>query len=124
MMEQLGMIWLDYMFNYYDASRVIMYRENGELSRQTIDSERLRGVIFSCTVDAGASAYWSEISAVTTLDMLLKSGHISFIQYLERIPEGIIPRKNELIEQTKAELEKIQNERMTNNEGPQTDTPR
>lgn len=123
MMEQLGMIWLDYIFNYYDASRAVVYRENGSVISAVIDSEKLSDVLFSCTVDAGASAYWSEISAVTTLDMLLKSGHISFVQYLERIPDNIIPRKNELMEQAKASLEKIQNERMIQNEGNGQESP-
>ena len=106
MIEQLGMIWLDYMFN---------------VIKETLDTERLKGALFSCAIDAGASAYWSEISAVSTLDMLLRGGHISFVQYLERIPDGIIPRKNELIEQIKNNIQNLQNERMNEIEKQQSD---
>lgn len=111
MVEELGMIWLDYIFSYYDSSRVLMYRENGELVRQTLDMDKLRDALFSCVIDVGTSSYWSEISAVNTLDMLLKSGHISFVQYLERLPDGIIPKKKELIEETKEILAAKQSER-------------
>ena len=98
-------------FSYYDSSRVLMYRENGELVRQTLDMDKLRDALFSCVIDVGTSSYWSEISAVNTLDMLLKSGHISFVQYLERLPDGIIPKKKELIEETKEILAAKQSER-------------
>ncbi len=114
--EQLGMIWLDYMLNYYDSSRIITYREKGEVMHGTLDTDSLKNVLFSCVIDAGASAYWSEISAVNTLDMLLSKGHISFVQYLERLPDGIIPKKRELIEETKQILAETQPER-TQNDG-------
>ena len=113
------MIWLDYIFNYYDSSRILLYTSGGEKAEETLDIEQLKNAVFSCTIDAGASAYWSEITAVSTLDTLLKSGHINFVQYLERMPEGIIPRKNELIEQTKENFEKINYERTNQNDRQQ-----
>jgi len=96
---RLGMIWLDFIVNYYDASRILLYRpsDGGELLGATLDSLAMKKLIFDCRVDAGASSYWSELTAVTTLDNLLKMGNITFKQYLERLPDGLIPQKNELI---------------------------
>jgi hypothetical protein len=52
----------------------------------------------------GASGWWSEVTAVNTLDNLLKMGLINTKQYLERLPENIIPRKKELIESIQTEV--------------------
>ena len=50
----------------------------------------------------GASSYYSEIAAIQTLDNLLTGGHISALQYLERIPDGYIPARRALINEMKA----------------------
>ena len=64
--------------------------------------------MFDCEVDAGASSYWSEISALNTLDNLLINGKIDTIQYLERIPDELIPKKDALIAEIKAAVEQLQ----------------
>lgn len=48
-------------------------------------------------LDVGASSYYSEIASMQTLDNLLRDGHISILQYLERIPDGYIPARRALI---------------------------
>ena len=53
-------------------------------------------------MDVGAGSYWSEISALNTLDNLLSMGRISTVQYLERIPDGLIPDKDRLIKELAA----------------------
>ena len=100
------MIWLDFIFHYYDQNRVMLFREKGELLGGTVSSEELENILFSCTSQAGASSHWSEIAQVSTLDRLLASGIISFAQYLERVPDGYIPAKEDLLEDVrKRELE-------------------
>lgn len=97
-LERLGMIWLDFIFHYYDHNRVMLFREKGELLGGTVSPEELENILFSCTSQAGASSHWSEIAQVSTLDRLLTSGTISFSQYLERVPDGYIPGKEDLLE--------------------------
>ena len=101
MVEDLGMIWLDFILRYYDASRVMLYRKKGELAGSTLPLPELENVLFSCSVEAGASSYWSEIATVSTLDKLLQMGAIRFSQYLERLPEGYITKKEELLEEAR-----------------------
>ncbi len=96
--EDIGLIWLDFMFSYYDDRRLVA-SENGF---ESFSLSKYKDSLFSCRVDVGASSYWSEISALNTLDSLLKLGKISTVQYLERIPEGIIPEKQKLIEEIRA----------------------
>ena len=52
----------------------------------------------SIKLDVGASSYWSEIASMQTLDNLLMQKQITLVEYLERVPEGYIPKKQELIE--------------------------
>ena len=52
-------------------------------------------------IDVGPSSYWSEITAIQTLDNLLNGAKIDFIQYLERLPDGVIPKKDDLIMEVK-----------------------
>ena len=97
------MIWLDFILEFYDADRVMLFREKGELLGGTIRPKEMKNILFSCTTQAGASSHWSEIAQITTLDHLLTSGNIRFSQYLERIPDGYISKREELLEEVKQE---------------------
>lgn len=52
--------------------------------------------------DVGASSYWSEMANMQTLDNLLMNKHITLKQYLERLPNGYISKKQELIRDIEA----------------------
>lgn len=95
--EDLGLIWLEFMIAYYDEFRMVPTGE-GNWTNFSVKG-KVSGMIRSCRVDVGASTQWSEISALNTLDNLLSGGHITLKQYLERIPDGIVPKKTELIEE-------------------------
>ena len=56
-------------------------------------------------LDVGASAYWSEIASMQTLDNLLKLGQIDLVDYLERIPDGYVAKRQELLSKYKLRLE-------------------
>ncbi len=100
--EDIGLIWLDFMFSYYDDERLVATLDGSDESFTRFDMSVWKDALFSCKVDVGASSYWSEISALNTLDRLLELGRINTIQYLERIPDGIIPEKEKLIEEIKS----------------------
>lgn len=97
--EDIGLIWLDFMLSCYDDRRLVAV---GEDEYESFSLSSIKDSLFACRVDVGASSYWSEISALNTLDSLLKLGRISTVQYLERIPEGLIPDKERLIEELRA----------------------
>ena len=52
--------------------------------------------------DVGESTYYSEIAMTQPLDNLRREGAMDLIQYLERVPDKLIPRKAELIAELKA----------------------
>jgi len=67
-----------------------------------VDFSLLRKVGVRLKLDVGTSSYWSEIAAVQTLDNLMAAGKIDMADYLERLPEGYIARKEELLQKLRA----------------------
>ena len=65
------------------------------------DFSVLKKIPMAMRLDVGASSYCSEIASIQTLDNLLKMGRISTTQYLERIPDGYIPARRELVQEMK-----------------------
>ncbi len=113
--EDIGLIWLDFMFSYYDDKRLVAVSKNGANEYTSFSLSAFKESVFDCKVDVGASSYWSEVSALNTLDSLLKLGKISTTQYLERIPDGLVPDKNKLIEEIRY-AESAQQEGMVTSE--------
>jgi len=99
LIEDLGLIWLDFMINKYDIERKISYKQGDVTQVGTFNGSQYKDVPFKLKIDVGPSSYWSEITSLQTLDNLLAQQKISFIQYLERIPNGILPKKQELIDE-------------------------
>ena len=97
--EEIGLIWLDFVFAYYDDLRLI---ETGDEGYDALPLSRYKHCLFNCRVEAGSAGYWSEIATLNTLNTLLQSGNITMAQYLERIPEKLIPKKDELLEEIKS----------------------
>ncbi len=97
--EDIGLIWLDFMFTYYDDKRLVATLNDGAEAFEAFSMSEFRDNLINCKVDVGASSYWSEISSLNTLDNLLSLGRISTVQYLERIPVGLIPDRDKLIEE-------------------------
>ncbi len=94
--EDIGTCWLDFIFAYYDDKRLMKLNED---EYRTVPLSRYKNCLFDCRVDAGGAGYWSEIASLNTLDALLTAGKISMKQYLERVPETLIPKKAELLEE-------------------------
>lgn len=99
LVEDVGLIWLDFIKNFYKAGRMIPVMSGGQRIFVPLPDDVLDEYTMSLRVDVGPSTMWSEIQVLQTLDNLLKGGQISFAQYLERMPDGHIPQKEELIAQ-------------------------
>jgi hypothetical protein len=88
-LEELGKIYIDFMGVCYGKRKT---------ARGKFDFAQLRELRVSLKLDVGSSSYWSEIAAMQTLDNLMARGYISLEDYLERIPDGYVPGKQELLE--------------------------
>jgi len=84
------------------------------------DGERYKDFIVSVKVDVGASTLWSEAQSIRTLDNLFDRQIIDSVQYLKRIPKGIIPDVTGLIKEMQSANETIA-EQTANGNTPQED---
>ncbi len=114
-LEELGYVWLDLMRAYYGVRYVDMPTPDElrqaaaaqgmavpERMLQPFDFSSLDELSLSLKLDVGGSAYWSEIAQMNTLDNLLLQGHISIVDYLERLPNGYLAKQQDLIDSIKA----------------------
>lgn len=111
--EDMGRIFMDFMGAYYGERFVEvpvpeqigdMRYEIGDRPSTVVvpfDFSALLGIPCSVELDVGASSYWSEIASMQTLDNLLMNGHISVVDYLERLPAGQIADREGLIAKLK-----------------------
>ncbi len=100
--EDIGLIWLDFIKQYYRAGRMIPLEQEGQRIFIPIADDVLDAYTLRLKVDVGPSTMWSEVQVVQTLDNLLKGKEISFRQYLERVPDGHIPMREELLDEVKS----------------------
>lgn len=111
-LEDLAFVYLDMMRVYYGKRYVqVKMLSKTQQANQPLgmslpeqdfnvvfDFAILNEVPLSLKVDVGASSYWSEIATVQTLDNLLMQKVITLDEYLERLPEGFVSMKQELID--------------------------
>lgn len=128
--EDIGTILPDMMATYYGVRPVVVEREMEEIEmdgagapmldpvtgrmmttkavrrvKEDFDFSRLKHISLDMRIDVGASTYFSEIAMTQTLDNLRRDGTLDMVQYLERLPDKLIPRKRELLEQLRTRSE-------------------
>lgn len=94
--EDCGRIIIDMMATNYGIRPVVMQQDDDRVVEE-FDFSKLKGMWLNIKADVGAASYFSEIASIQTLDNLLNAGRIEFIDYLKRIPDELIPQKQELI---------------------------
>ena len=127
--EDVGVILLDIVGTNYGERPVIVDREfkepvigptgaplidpaTGMMRTQTImrkivetfDFSQLKHISLNMRTDVGATTYFSEIAMTQTLDNLRRDGTLDVIQYLERLPDKLIPKKQELIDELRGRI--------------------
>ena len=70
------------------------------VTRKTVeyfDFSQFKHLFLNLRADVGATTYFSEIAMTQTLDNLRRDGTLDVIQYLERLPDRLVPKKEELL---------------------------
>ena len=117
--ESLGRIFIDHMRVFY-GTRYVQVNMNIKQEQMPLgiqipnqdfnrafDFYILKEIPVSIQLDVGASSYWSEIATQQTLDNLLMQDKIDLVDYLERIPNGYVTKKQELIEKIKGQMQTV-----------------
>jgi len=103
--EDLADVWMEMMCEHYVDGRPICYIDGDQNFVDSIDFARLRRETLRASVDIGTSSRFSQTALINTLDNLLREEKITFVQYLERLPEGIITNKAALLNEVRSNAE-------------------
>ena len=98
--EDVARIWADFWITMY-GRRSIKINDGGSIKYIVFDADRYKDLVITAKIDVGASTLWSEAVSIANLGNLLSGQMISFIEYLERIPKGLIPDVSGLINSRK-----------------------
>lgn len=109
-LEDAGRIFIDIMSVRYGTRMVEVAMDMDEIGEQPLGMELqkqnfthpfdfsiLKQIPLTIEQEVGASSYWSEMASMQTLDNLLMNNLITPEQYIERLPEGYISKKQELL---------------------------
>ena len=114
-LEDAGRIWIDIMSVRYGIRMVEMSMDIDKAGEQPLgmnlpqqtftqpfDFSTLKEIPLTIEQEVGASSYWSEMASMQTLDNLLMNQLITPEQYIERLPNGYINKKQELLDDFRA----------------------
>lgn len=102
--EDIARIWCDFWMHLY-GERMLKVSDDSGTYYVRFEPSRYENLLITARIDVGSSPIWSVAATISTLNNLFAAGIIDKVQFLERIPDGIIDKKNELIEQARAEAE-------------------
>lgn len=91
-LEQMACIWADMTLAYCPDGRPLRTGEG----YSKIFPSRLHSLLLSAKIDICDSARYSASGTQSVLDRLLDGGHITLAEYLERLPEGLVPDRHSL----------------------------
>lgn len=97
MLEDFARNWLDMAAVCGTVPRWIDVRDGQSRKPVFFDAAALRKKYWTVRIDAGPSTMWSEINSVSTLGNLYNAGVINARQYLERLPDGYLPMRENLL---------------------------
>lgn len=105
--EDIARIWVDFWLHLYGNRRLRVEDRDG-VYYMSFDPKRYENLILTARIDVGSSPIWSIPTTISMIDGLYANQLISKVQYLERIPDGIIPDKTGLLREAREELKMAQ----------------
>ncbi len=97
-LEEVSRIWAEFWIMQYGHRRIKINDQNG-VWYLDFEGERYKDLIISATAEISSGASFSEETTLSVLDNLLDKGAITPLQYLKRVPKGMIPNISELIKE-------------------------
>ncbi|MBR6709651.1 MAG: hypothetical protein IKL84_08250 [Clostridia bacterium] len=104
--EELACIWADMICAYYPDGRLLPVKENSTIELYQVDFALLRRALITARVEVGEGSVHSAAATLALLNRLLDGGHISFDEYLARIPGNLLPDRAGLMERRSHESDR------------------
>lgn len=96
--EDVANIWADMICAYFPSERLLPYFDGESSTAERADMDLLCRAMLEAHVEVGDSAGTSVAANQAVLDRLLEGGFITVAEYLERLPDGVVPMREALIE--------------------------
>ncbi|MEG0751209.1 MAG: hypothetical protein RR998_06390 [Oscillospiraceae bacterium] len=91
---------------HYGVRRVCFEDSDGQMTNEHFDFSKLDLRLMTLNVEVGASAYWSELTQLGTLDNLFAKGVIDdAMLYLESVPDSYIRNKSRIMAKLKERVQ-------------------
>jgi hypothetical protein len=100
-LEQMACIWADMTLAYCPDGRPLRTPEGSS----KFFPSKLHSALIRAKIDICDSARYSASGTQSVLDRLLDGGHITLAEYLERLPEGLVPDRHSLAEAHRKETD-------------------
>ncbi len=97
--EDLACIWAEMICAYYGDGRAVLFREGRTAKHAVFDFSRLKDALLCAKVEVTEAARFDTEALVSLLSKLLEAKHITFEQYLSRLPDGVFPARQALLEE-------------------------
>lgn len=96
--EDFSNILVAMMGAYYGVRYVDGKDESGARAPVLYDFSILQKIPMTIKLDVGAASFWSETAGLQTMDNMLMNGRLEMSDYIERLPRGLIPKQQELVD--------------------------
>ncbi len=96
--EDVARIWAEFWMMMY-GKRGIKMMDGANAWYMDFDAKRYRDLLVSARIDVGSSTLYSEAQTIRTLDNLFEKQVIDLLQYLKRLPKGVVPDVSALIKE-------------------------
>lgn len=114
--KDVGSIWSAFWLSKYNTTRALkVKKDDGTYEIREFNGTDFKDIRLNISIDVGASTQWSEVAGVNTLMQLFTNKEITLVELLERLPNGVIPKRKQLIQarQTNDLKQSVMNELMT-----------
>ena len=88
--EDVARIWAEFWVCLYGSRSLHISDKNGDWYLP-FNGEDYKNLLITTKIDVGAAGAYSEVRSIQTLDNLLQTQIVDPIQYLERLPKGVVP---------------------------------
>lgn len=105
--EELSRIWADFWITCYGKREIKLHDGDGT-RYMPFDGEKYKSFIINSRVDVGTGTVYSDRDCVNTLLSLYEKGIINRIQFLERMPDGIVRDVDGLVAAAREEEDEIE----------------
>ena len=102
-LEEVSRIWAEFWVMQY-GHRKIKVNDNSGTWYLDFEGERYKDLVINASAEISSGASFSDETTVSVLDNLLSKNAITPLQYLKRLPKGLVPNISELIKELEGKV--------------------